>query len=173
MLPHSRETRLCVFVVFCFVCFRSRPHPLRHRGERVKRGRVLPEILTLLRHTTFCSVVGSYCYISRWLSPPSPGRFTAGKQPRNPRVGSIFLVIVLRYVKCLRTPLTFLKANRGKKLGGGGKFTLPLQDICWSVLLKCLLNYKVPECTSNKILYYGSEIKIITNTHNVIVLVKL
>jgi len=32
---HSRETCHFVFVVFCFVCFRSRSHPVPHRGERV------------------------------------------------------------------------------------------------------------------------------------------
>jgi hypothetical protein len=35
--------RAFVFLcVFCFVCFRSRSHPVPHRGERVKQGTVHP-----------------------------------------------------------------------------------------------------------------------------------
>jgi hypothetical protein len=40
-ISHSREMCLCVFFcVFYFVCFRSRSHPVPHRGERVKQGKV-------------------------------------------------------------------------------------------------------------------------------------
>jgi hypothetical protein len=41
-LSHDRETRLFVLLLFCFVCFRSRSHPVPHRGERVKQGTVHP-----------------------------------------------------------------------------------------------------------------------------------
>jgi len=36
----SRKAPLCFFVLFCFVCFRSRSYPVPHRGERVKQGTV-------------------------------------------------------------------------------------------------------------------------------------
>jgi hypothetical protein len=54
-LSHIREMRLFVFccvlfcfVLFCFVCFRSRSHPVPHRGERVKQGTVHSRIIAII-----------------------------------------------------------------------------------------------------------------------------
>jgi hypothetical protein len=51
-----------VFVLLCFVCFRSRSHPVPHRGERVKQGTVHPRNIVLSRHKTFYSALGQYRY---------------------------------------------------------------------------------------------------------------
>ena len=43
----------CVFVVFCFVCFRSRSYPVPHRGERVKQGTVHPRNTAIIKSQKF------------------------------------------------------------------------------------------------------------------------
>ena len=49
----SRNAPLLFFVVFCFVCFRSRSHPVPHRGERVKQGTVHPRSIAIITSQNF------------------------------------------------------------------------------------------------------------------------
>ena len=52
-LSHNSEIAPFVFVVLCFVCFRSRSHPVPHRGERVKQGTVHPSNLAVIMSQNF------------------------------------------------------------------------------------------------------------------------
>jgi hypothetical protein len=60
-VSRSRETDLCVL---CFVLFVSSPaHILCLTvASGWNKERRIPEILPLLRHSTFCSVLGACCY---------------------------------------------------------------------------------------------------------------
>jgi len=53
----TAQSAFVFLCVFCFVCFRSRSHPVPHRGERVKQGTVHSEILRLLCQRIFSSVL--------------------------------------------------------------------------------------------------------------------
>jgi len=51
---HITAKRALVFLcVFRFVCFRSRSHPVPHRGERVKQGMVHPRNVVIITSKIF------------------------------------------------------------------------------------------------------------------------